>query len=275
MSPPMDPMTTDYHSRPEVSASQLKAALTRTPRQYWRQYGPERVPLVPTDAMRQGSLVDCLCTRADQFSDLYAVMPEGLNRTTKAGKEAYAELVATGKEIIPASWHRIATAIRAALLEDPIIGPLLSHASQQYYVWHDAEHGIDCRYMPDIEAPGLLLDLKKTASPSPAGFAAQVWNMAYDLQLAHYSLGHAARFGMTPARVGFIAYDWNESPDFGLYWLPADWLLIGMERRMQAIERVKAAEAVDYHPSHGVQTLALPRWATIGGTTQPTDSEEF
>lgn len=267
---PMD----DYHASPALSATRLKAAANLTPRQYWRRHlDPTRPAFVPSDAMRQGSLVDCLLTSPGRFETTYAVMPAGLNRTTKAGKEAYAELQASGKEIISADWLAIAQAIAGALQADPVIGPLLKHASQSPHFWEDEQLG-PCRYLPDIEAPGLLLDLKKTAAPDPRGFAVQCWNLGYDIQLAHYAAGHLDRFGGALGQVGFIAYDWSDCPDFGLYWLPADWLLIGHQRRAEAAARIRTYEATPTVPgtSYGSATLELPRWATIGNRST---SEEF
>ena len=257
----------DYHAHPALSASKLKAALTRTPRQFWAQYGPDGTPLVPTDSMRQGSLVDCLLLTPERLEATYAVMPEGLNRTTKAGKAAYAELLASDREIIPAAWLTTATAICAALRADPDVAPLLEHACQQPHFWSDPLMG-ECRYMPDIEGPGLLVDLKKTASAHPRKFAAQAWDLAYDVQLAHYATGHLSRHGAMPERVGFLVYDWSPCPDYGIYWVTPDWLAIGETRRLQAYKRIEAYQTATHHRSYGIQNLTLPSYATIAATPE-------
>jgi hypothetical protein len=47
------------------------------------------MPVQPTDAMKQGSLVDCLITEPQNFDRKYVVAPK-VDRRTKAGKEAWA-----------------------------------------------------------------------------------------------------------------------------------------------------------------------------------------
>jgi hypothetical protein len=259
-------MSDTYHANPALSATRLKAALISTPHRYWATYGPNGTPLVPTDPMRQGSLVDTMLLTPDKFQRRYEVLPEGVTLNQKAGKEMKAAAEAAGRELITWSWFETATAICTILRADPDAAPLIEHASQSSHFWTDPVAG-ECRYMPDIEAPGLLVDLKKTAGVSPRKFAAQAWEMAYDVQLAHYAAGHLDRYGSMPERVGFLCYEWAPVPDYGIYWITPDWLAIGEHRRQQAISRVRAYHAETYHPSYGQQNLILPNWAVVSDST--------
>ena len=66
----------NYHDRPEYSASMLKKYCCGTAVDFWAAYqDPDRMPMVPSDAMRQGSLVDCLITEPEKFSRKYIVAP--------------------------------------------------------------------------------------------------------------------------------------------------------------------------------------------------------
>jgi PDDEXK-like domain of unknown function (DUF3799) len=260
-------MTTSYHDHPAVSATRLKRAITGTERSFRR-------PFKRTDAMRQGSLVDCLALTPGRFDTTYLVRPEGLDLRTKAGKEWQAEHAASELETIPHDWHTTALAIVAALRSDRTIADLLDLASQQPHYWHDAA-GIPCRYMPDMEAPGLLVDMKKTASAAPRQFAAQAYSLAYDVQLAHYLLGHVNRYELASLpRVGFLAYEWDPMPDVGLYWLPGEWLEEGLRRREIAMDRLLLWETQPSNESHPEQTLPLPRWAGVDDHPQ-LDPEHF
>lgn len=244
-----------YHADPAHSASRLKKALTCTQRKFWE-------PITPNDAMRQGSLVDCLALTRDQFDTRYVLMPEGMDRRTKAGKEKYAELQADGREIISMEWLKIADMICVELEADPEINALLKQSCQQPHWFYDDDRN-HCRYMPDIEGPGLLVDLKKTANPHPAAFAADAYRRGYDVQMAHYLLGHLDRYGETLngtlPRVGFLCYEWSDNPDVGLYWLPGEWLDEGLRRRKIAIDRVNEWTANHSRRSYPEQTLPMPR----------------
>ena len=167
--------------------------------------------------------------------------------------------------------------IVVTLEADPDIGPLLKHASQAPHFWNDTttELATECRYMPDIEAPGLLVDLKKTANANPSAFAADAYRRAYDVQMAHYLLGHMNRYQTTEIpRVGFIAYEWAEDPDCGLYWLPSEWLEEGLRRREIAMRRLQQWQASFDRRSYPEQTLPLPRFAGVD-TIATLDPEHF
>ena len=93
---------------------------------YWATYvDPERMPFQPTDAMRQGSLVDCLITEPQNFDRKYVVAPK-CDRRTKAGKAEWADAqeLARSKcaELIAEDWHHTAQQIANKLLNDPVSG---------------------------------------------------------------------------------------------------------------------------------------------------------
>lgn len=257
-----------YHAHSALSATRLKKALTGTARRF-------HVPVERTDAMRQGSLVDCLALTPDLFEHRYVVAPEGLDRRTRDGKAWWAEASQGKREIISHDWHVTAASIVVHLLSDSAIRPLIEQASQQIHFWFDAD-GVECRYLPDIEAPGLLVDMKKAARVGPAGFAADAYARGYDVQMAHYLLGHLDKYETADLpRVGFIAYEWHPRPDVGLYWLPGEWIEEGLRRREIAKARVLEWEANLTTTSHPEQTLPLPRWAGFDGPAPELAPEHF
>ena len=125
----------NYHDRPEYSASMLKKYACGTAVDYWAAYeDPDRMPMVPSDAMRQGPIVD---------------------RRTKVGKEQWAETQeiarTKGAEAITAEWHHTAQLIVSKLKNDPIASEFLQGSGQVPHFWHDAENDVECRYLPDLE----------------------------------------------------------------------------------------------------------------------------
>jgi len=280
----------EYHAHPALSASRLKFAETHTARAYFFEYeDPLRVRTPPTDAMRQGSLCDCLITQPEKAAERYAVMPADAPRRptakqlvdgndSKLGTKAHdAYLEAQDREawwlqfteglgrreIVSPDWWDRAEQIREVLFADPEVGAMLRDAlvtSQTPHLWVD-DNGRQCRYLPDLETgSGGLWDLKKAASTSPRKMTAQSDQLAYDIQLVHYGLGFADRYGEPPVETGLICYEWDFPHDFIVMPATAELLAMGAQRRDAAIQRIDAWRAAGEWPSHGRQPLEPPPW---------------
>jgi len=266
-----------YHDHPATSATKLKAALTLTGRGYWaRHVDPNRAPFRPTDAMRQGSLVDLLLTQPDSFDRVYLVT--SADGRTKEGKAIRAEAMAQGLELISADWLENALRIRDTLLTDLEIGPILRAAlttSQEPHFWTDAL-GRECRYMPDVETSTRgLWDLKKTRSAQARAVVSQSYQLAYDVQLAHYAAGFTDRHGTAPSVVGLICWEWDAPHDCGLMVATDELLAMGHERREQAFARIAEWETTDRWPSYGTSLLEPPAWRRDGQAQPDTESIEL
>ena len=270
----------DYHSHPALSASKLKTIISGTPRDYWAKHvDPDRKPFLPTDAMRQGSLVDCLITEPHEYSTRYLVAPQ-CDRRTKEGKAIWSEFQAEaeGREVITRDWEDNALKIVEALMRDPDAAPLLRDGQgQEPHFWHDATMDADCRYKPDIEHPdrGILVDLKKSRSANPRMFAAQSYSLAYDLQIAHYSTGWADRYGAPPEQCILIAYEWQWPHNISVNVLSPDLIEEGHRRREEAIVAVKRFMELEQWPSWGTVEMDVPRWAHADDPANATDADDL
>ena len=80
---------------PVVSKSMLIDFMEDPYKFHWKQAQGEQKK---SEALRKGSLIDCLTLTPDMTGDLYIV--DKIDRRTKAGKEREAEALATGKEIV-------------------------------------------------------------------------------------------------------------------------------------------------------------------------------
>jgi len=281
-------LDSEYHAHPALSASKLKTMATGTALRYWaKEEDPSRKPFVPTEAMRQGSLVDCLLTESsEEFARRYAPIPaDAPKRPTSVQRNAkkpstetldaiafWDRLEADGRELITNEWLNNAFRIVEVLAKNTEISRFLAEASQAPHFWVDAEHGVECRYKPDLEGSGLL-DLKKGASANPRAFAAQAYRLGYDVQLAHYAEGFTDRYGRKPERCGFIVYEWQWPHDHALIWVDDDYLEMGANRRRDAIERILECRASGVWPSHDESTMGPPSYATLTGADDETDPE--
>lgn len=291
-----------YHDHPAMSSSRLKAAITGTMRAYWAKHvDPDRVETPPTEAMRQGSLVDVFITQPEKVAERYAVLPvdapkRPTARQLQEGKdsrpgtkihtawleaqerekwwEQFAPSI-QGREVIPRDWMERAEAIRGVLLQHPDIGPLLEDAlvtSQDPHLWLDESLGQWCRYLPDLETDGGgLWDLKKARSCSPRAMVAQSYALGYDVQLVHYWEGYRNRHRARPEVAGLICYEWEWPHDSIL--MPAEPALLdmGTERRREAAQRIADCTASGEWPSHPITPLDVPGWRKRG-EAQPEES---
>lgn len=285
----------EYHAHPAWSASRLKLAVTGTMLDYWaREEAPERVPFMPTDDMRQGSLVDCLLTELANFDAKYAVLPENAPKKPtatqlKAKKPSVDTLLQMewwdnfqaeniGKEIINAAWLANALSVIERLRSDPHIGPILAkpRSSQVPHFWTD-EQGRECRYKPDIETTdGELWDLKKTRSANPRLFRAQSYSLAYDLQVGgHYRLGFTDRHGAEPVRSGIIAFEWKWPHNCSLLVADDEFIEMGLERRELAFSNIAECKKTGNWPSYGEAILSPPSYADLNAADDDTDLSDL
>lgn len=285
----------EYFAHPALGSTSIKTMATGTPRSYWAKHvDPERTPFVPTEAMKQGSLVDCLITCPDTFDERYLLMPiDAPKRPTSAQLNAKKPAEATieaiqwwhdfaaelgEREVLGQEWLTNALRIVDVLNADATIGPILAmeRASQQAHFWTDAEHGIEVKYKSDCETEdGSLLDLKKGASAAPRWFSKQAYQLAYDLQLAHYGLGYADLHGKPPTRYGFIVYQWAWPHECSLLVADEDYIAMGHDRRNEALELIAKCEAEDHWPSHGESTITPPTYANIAAADNDTDLDDL
>lgn len=280
----------EYWTAEGWHSSQLKDGCKLTARAYYaRHLDPDREPFRPSDAMRQGSLADCLITEPGLFDQLYIVRPGDLPKRPTAlqlqtgedsrpGTKARAawedaqaresewlawEEEAKGREVVPRAWVENAEKVREVLLADPEIGPRLRDAlpsSQVGWQWHDPDLG-PCLYKPDLETQaGGLWDLKKSRSAHPRLFASAAYDYGYDLQLAHYSKGYGSRHWGPPTETGIIAYEFDPPFDYCLLTASPELLAHGAERRLRGFQRISELLQAEVFPSHEPQTLELPAW---------------
>jgi hypothetical protein len=162
----------DYHADPAVSASHLKTVM-QSPYHYWSRYlDPDRVAMVPTAAMRLGSLTHCAVLEPDELTKRYQLAPD---RRTKEGKAAVVEMAAAGIEAVSEADLAQALQMADAVRSNSTVALLLSNGqAEQSFWWDDIATGMRCKCRPDWFDGETIVDLKTCQDASPAGFAKAV-----------------------------------------------------------------------------------------------------
>jgi exodeoxyribonuclease VIII len=203
----------EYHAIDALSASGMRE-LARSAWHY-----RNRVPIAPTRAMLNGSLVHCAQLEPGALSSRYVVVPEDApKRPTKAQWNAAKPSPAsvetmnwwTGfqktcgeREIVAADDYATTQAQLKALQADPLLKALFSSGYGEASVfWIDPVTGVYCKARPDWVHPVTdrrvrLLDLKAMADDTPEGFSRGAARMGYHRQQAHYTAGFEAATGLT------------------------------------------------------------------------------
>ena len=181
----------------------------------------------------------------DAFTEEFVSLPKDLDRRTKEGKAAYAELTEgnPGKNIISfADWQK-ACAVYKAVKEHPWASKLLAeNVSEQTVIWEDKGTGLLCKSRPDSvpdEGKMALIDLKTTADASELAFTRSVIKYGYTRQAAMYLDGYNAATGSKADAFIFVAVETEPPYRTEVYLLDDDFISWGREeyKRLLAIEK--------------------------------------
>ena len=257
----------DYHADPAVSASHLKKVM-QSPYHYWSAYlNPDRVAMVPTAAMRLGSLTHCAVLEPDELTNRYQLAPD---RRTKEGKAAVVEMAAAGIEAVSEADLAQALQMADAVRSNSTAALLLANGqAEQSFWWDDIATGMRCKCRPDWFDGETIVDLKTCQDASPAGFARAVAQWSYQVQAAHYLCGTLAK------RFVFVAVEKSAPYAVGVYELDAEALVHGSVLRHTSLQKIQDCRAINEWPGYtdGIQTLQLPGWALKDNST--ITSEDF
>jgi exodeoxyribonuclease VIII len=254
----------EYQSIDARNWSALKH-MSKTPAHY-----QEAIQNPPTQspAMLIGSAFHALVLEPDSFDDFYAVAPAGIDRRTKAGKEAWAEFEASaaGKTILTADQDNTVRQMAAAVLRHPTASRLLSMCGQRELsvTWTDEATGTPCKCRIDAynKTNGLVIDLKTTDDASPTAFSRTCAKYAYHGQAAYY-LDGLANAGAYSSKFIFIVVE--KSPPFAVavFLCDKDMLDTGRLRYQECLRLHAECSAADNWPGYPeeVQTITLPIWA--------------
>lgn len=222
-----------------------------------------------TPAMRIGTLIHCLALEPEHFYDRYIIKPSGMDRRTKEGKEAYSELIASGKEIIDSDEYKLAFDCVRALQSHDQIGTILGESIKPSMKLVEERvdfdfNGVPMRSKQDMIIPSmrLIIDVKTTQDANPMDFAKSVANYGYARQAALYQHAAEQRFG-SKFRFLFAVVSKQAPHEVACYELDDDAQQQGLEEATQLTNEYKyRLDSNDWLPSwsKGVVVISLPKW---------------
>lgn len=240
-----------------------------------------------SDALKLGRLTHCAVYEPQHLASRYVVQPNFhrgmLDETARAkgydgGKGAAAEwdLANTGREVVTTEMMALANGMRAAVLDDPASGALMSDGYAEYNIeWTDELTGIQCRGRLD-HVNGCLSDLKSTRSLLT--FERDAARLNYHAQLAWYSDGLEA-IGIQPIGPPRIVAVENVPPhDVLVLRFDEEDLATGRRLYRRALNTLAFCRANDTWPGIAAGTerrIQLPAWATAQDVALTIGGEEL
>lgn len=184
----------DYHSRPEISRSDL-FQLTKTPKYFKWYIDNKNKSNKKTPALIFGSAFHKAVLEPDGFGSEFAVLPQ-CDRRTKEGKAIYSEFesYSKDKQIISADDFNTITGMMNSVFEEKYAVALLKNAEiEKSHYFIDDFTGVKCKCRPDaistIGEKSLIIDLKSTQHSDTDTFMRESVKYGYDLQAYMYTYG--------------------------------------------------------------------------------------
>jgi exodeoxyribonuclease VIII len=258
----------EYHAHPAVSKSHLDL-VARSPLHYWARYvDVNRITPDPTPAMAIGTALHTHVLELDKWDANYVVMPEGIDRRTKAGKAEWETFctAAGDRTVLVKAEADLVMKMGEAVYGHPSAAALLAlpGIAESTWMWRDQATGLQCKIRPDwLTNDGtLLVDLKTTEDASPKGFQKSVANFRYHVQAAWYLHGMEQATKKCPEQFVFIAVE--KKPPFAVAVYAADAEMIRegwrtAERDLEVLATCKEADAWPGY-SDAVEPISLPPW---------------
>ena len=249
----------EYRQAEGVNVSTLKY-LQKSPAHYlhFLQNPPEDKP-----AFQFGRAVHSAILTPEAFARDFVVLPEGIDRRTKAGREAYDSFLQenAGREIITAADAEIVGRIAAAVHGNRDAAELLKGTKREETMFWTDENGILCKARADALRPGLIVDLKTTTDAETDNFTREALRYGYDIQCAHYLDGYAHTVSSSPPVWYFIAVEKAEPYAVNILRADGGFIDHGIEHRQQLLELLISCRESGNYPDYGTNDLILPYWA--------------
>ena len=219
-----------------------------------------------SDAMKQGSLMDCMLTEPEKYATRYIAKPEGMSFATKDGR-AWKASQPDGVIIVPPDWIAIAQDCCAAVANHATANRMLQSEGcrSQVTLRHALPSGITLQSRPDYLAlneatmDGWYIDLKKTDDLDAFGRKAIDYGYHRQLALAQWL---AARAGYRIAAY-LLAVEWQRGARARLFRMPEACLEYGWREVKDTVDEIaQRFTDDDWSDDHDgdVDELEVPHW---------------
>lgn len=259
----------EYHALTSVVSKSHLDLVARSPLHYWARYvDPNRVEPEPTPAMTIGSALHTHVLELDTWDQRYVVMPEGIDRRTKAGKaewEAFST-AATGRTVLSKADAELVMRMGQAVYSHPAAAMLLNlpGKAETTWMWTDRQTGVRCKCRPDwlTDDGSLVIDLKTTEDASPRGFQKSVSQWRYHVQAAWYLDGLEQARGERPEQFIFIVVEKKPPHAVAVYAADAEMVALGQQTAARDLEVLATCKAANAWPGYSdqIETITVPGW---------------
>lgn len=216
-----------------------------------------------TAAFAFGRAVHAAILTPSAFKKDFAVIPEGIDRRTKAGKEEYQAFLdaSAGKEILTAADAETVKAIVKAFKKNRDAVQLLKGTKREKPLFWTDDNGILCKCRIDAYKAGLIVDLKTAQDAETETFTKEALRYGYDVQAAHYLDAYQHKESAVRPEWYFIVIEKTEPYAINILRADIGFLDYGFIRRQELIEKLKACQDQKEYPDYGINELCLPAWA--------------
>jgi hypothetical protein len=255
--------STDYHSRPEKSSTEIAIYLD-DPIRWYHEYYLKDWKREVTPAMEFGTSVHTMLEIGSYESLALDIPPYVLN----ADGHCKGKLWTIWKEENPAQVYIKPGEVNALKLiwENITANSWIANHMRQgqkevEHFWFDEDLSSECRMKADLINVPILIDWKTTSKPDARTFAADAFSRSYDVRLAFYRRGFRNKYGCDP-EVYVVAIRTTGGMQVSPYRMPDAWLDDAEARLMFIVDEMKNFSLEAYLDSKPVD-LIQPRYATF------------
>jgi hypothetical protein len=225
---------------------------------------PEFVKPEPSPALILGNLVHTLVLEEDKLEDEFAFIPS-VDRRTKAGKEEYAEFLASsqGKTIVTPDMFAQAEAMAESVSDNEYAKGLFHGAriEQSIYFTHKAT-GLQVKCRPDAWKGGVITDLKTTADASPRAFQSSAFTYGYYTQAGIIARGIES-LGERMDKFVMLCVEKTAPYATATYVLDDEAIEYGMTLFDELMVKYAECLSADRWPAYELRTLEIPGYARL------------
>ncbi len=257
----------EYRAGGGLSSTLLRQFLSAPAKAHYHvHHGSDRDTI--SDPLLMGLLCHALVLEPETVAARFAVMPEGLNRQTKAGKAEYAQLledVGPDGHVVKHDMMQHAIAVQASVMSHERASRYFACGQPELSVFtKDVVTGLllCCRCDWLCRYPRVIVDLKTCVSASAEVFGREAFRYGYHLQAFHY-LEVCRLAGIEVDDFLFVAVE-KEPPYLCQVFRLSDVLMEwSYDTWRDGINRFAVCQSENHWPGYGndIVDIELPRWA--------------
>ena len=250
----------EYDALPALNYSGSKVLISKNPAAYKAYID---APREETKALRIGSLTHALVLEPEVVSSRFAMLPDDIDRRTKAGKEAFEAftLGAAGKSVVPAEDWGICANVAISMVKAIAALGLNITATELMmtvdYCGVRLKSAIDA-VATDKNGDEWIIDLKTTGDEaSPKSFLNTARSYRYPLQAHFYRTVYHIQTGKRTK--GFIFIVTEKEPPFlsASYQIGPELMTYAAMDFEQAVAAYKGCTALDEWPGYPSEVVEL------------------